>query len=57
MTEKYLCHECGCDENHYDAIQRVRELAKELREKPAFVNYTAWACSEEINKALDGEKQ
>ncbi len=55
MTEKYLCHECGCDENHYDAIQRVRELAKELREKPAFVNYTAWACSEEIIKALDGD--
>jgi hypothetical protein len=24
--DKYFCDYCGCDENHYDKIQRVREL-------------------------------
>lgn len=31
MSEKYLCNYCGCDENHYDAIQRVRELHKPVK--------------------------
>lgn len=47
-------HDCDSTKLQ-QAIERVRELAKKLREKPAFVNYTAWACSEEIIKALDGE--
>ena len=26
MADKYLCETCACDENHYEAIQRVRKL-------------------------------
>ena len=25
--QKFFCEECGCDENHYEAIERVRELS------------------------------
>lgn len=47
----------GLANKYKQSIERVRELAEELRNKPPFVNYTAWACSEEIIKALDGEQQ
>lgn len=28
MSDKYLCDTCGCDENHYEAIERIREIHK-----------------------------
>lgn len=37
----------------YAAIQRVRELAEKLQNKEAFHQLTAWACAEEILKALN----
>jgi septal ring factor EnvC (AmiA/AmiB activator) len=36
-------------------IQRVRELVNRLENKEAFHQLTAYACAEEIIKALDGE--
>jgi hypothetical protein len=36
-------------------IQRVRELVDRLENKEAFHQLTAYACAEEILKALDGE--
>ena len=38
-----------------EAIERVRELVDRLENKEAFHQLTAYACAEEILKALDGE--
>ena len=37
------------------ALKRVRELADRLESKEAFHQLTAYACAEEIRKALNGE--
>ena len=39
-----------------DQVERVRHLAKELKNRKAFHQLTAWACAYEIRKALDGEQ-
>ena len=38
-----------------EAVKRVRELVDRLENKEAFHQLTAYACAEEILKALDGE--
>ena len=49
MSEKYLCPDCGCDENHYEAIERVRELHKPIEEvnENGFVNIVCNGCFDE----------
>lgn len=39
-----------------EATKRVRKLAEKLQKKEAFHQLTAYACAEEILKALDGEQ-
>ena len=39
-----------------DQVERVRELAKQLKNREAFHQITAWACASEIRKALEGEQ-
>ena len=47
---------CECNAHKCEAIQRVRKLAEKLQKKEAFHQLTAYACAEEILKALDGER-
>jgi hypothetical protein len=54
VTKKYLCHECGCDEKHYDAIQSVREILKEWA--PDISSTTEQSYYDQIIKALDGSQ-
>lgn len=56
MTEKYLCKECGCDENHYDSIERVRRVLPKWQHE---AKESQCACYgdviDDLIKALDGK--
>jgi hypothetical protein len=48
--QKFFCEECGCDENHYEAIERVREILKGWA--PDISSTTEQSYYDQIVKAL-----
>ena len=54
MSEKYLCNICGCDENHYEAIERIRELHTARYNNKNDCIHCGWNYPCPTIEALDG---
>jgi hypothetical protein len=63
MTNKYLCHECGCDENHYEALERVRELSVKWQNQDPGYGFeydrtkllSYYHAAQELRNAINGD--
>jgi len=55
MSEKYLCNTCGCNENHYEAIERVRELHTARYNDKDDCIHCGWSYPCPTVQALDGD--
>lgn len=51
--QKFFCKECGCDENHYEAIERVRDLSVEWQNQDTKLLSYSNAAQELLEKIKD----